>query len=273
MPRRASGLRRRTSARRGGSQARPRRGVPRSATRCAAGTAQRHATWVGAARHPGGGRRSHPRWCRSVPPAPTEQNRHFVHFIWLVVALRAHLQKYKLQQNGYFVHLGAPRCGAACWWWSVPPGRRAALSAPAWLWAPSGAQAPGRRAEARRCWRVPGSGSRLAGLSACAARRGASRPVPPPTPPRGGALRALSRAQLPARELRRASRRAVWGRPPPARARYSKKGGDGLDPSPPAPLPCAGKGEPVPSGTAVSFQKGGIGVEDTRSNPSYRSGC
>ena len=215
MPRRASGLRRRTSARRGGSQARPRRGVPRSATRCAAGTAQRHATWVGAARHPGGGRRSHPRWCRSVPPAPTEQNRHFVHFIWLVVALRAHLQKYKLQQNGYFVHLGAPRCGAACWWCSVPPGRQAALSAPAWLWAPSGAQAPGRRAKApllarsrlrlspRRAGRMRGQAGRFA-------------PRPPPTPPKGGdALRALSRAQLPARELRRASRRAVWGRPPP----------------------------------------------------------
>lgn len=191
---------------------------------------------MGAARHPGGGRRSHPRWCRSVPPAPTEQNRHFVHFIWLVVALRAHFQKYKLQQNGYFVHLGAPRCGAACWWCSLPPGRQAALSAPAWLWAPSGAQAPGRRAGARRCWRVPGSGFRLAGLAACAARRGASRPAPPLPPPKGGgALRALPRAQRPARELRRASRRAVWGRPPPARARYSKGGGRAR-PIPPRPL-------------------------------------
>lgn len=89
---------------------------------------------------------------------------------------------------------------------------------------------------------------------------GALRAPSPPLPPRGGgALRALSRAQRPARELRRASRRAVWGRPPPARARYSK-GGDGLDPSPPAPLPCAGKGEPVPCGTAVRYYRGGIGV-------------
>ena len=218
QPWRASSRRSRTSARRGGSQARPHRGVPCSATRCTAwdSTAPRDVGGC-AARHPGGGRRSLPRWCRSVPPAPTEQNRHFVHFIWLVVALRAHFQKYKLQQNGYFVHLGAPRCGAACWWWSVPPGRQAALSAPAWLWAPSGAQAPGRRAEARRCWRVPGSGFRRAGLSAHARPGGALCAPSPPYPPKGGcASRAVARsapragaaARLPARRLGTSAPRA-----------------------------------------------------------------